>query len=488
MLCSPGCSPGDAGSVTQSDDGPASTALEELRLRLDKMEQELMLVHAELDTKVTNAEVSQPEQDLAHPAEKDSGVQLEVEDEDLQQKSTVKMPEENADCKECQEEEPESMTDRERLEHTIIKKRELHRDHVQEKIRKQLRYFQQQGLSDNDGDKETNLTQAQRNSIDEDWFMKEYTKQEICNCKNATEIIIKAELLIDENWLDKIDALPGNLFSVGAFGEIFDRASSLFSKDGLKVYSKTIGCCLVILIQLIGPPLIFFSRMPTHIGVVEDSRYEWGCHPLVGAGNSSVQCPSGKLSDKVGIMDDWQRIFMTKFLGIIFIIAFILNGLFSIMDEQKTWKNLYNTFRFLDWKNEEFKAPGGVYLFFGAFVNCWVVLWSCLDMYVVAGACADPQDLLMDALALLFLFNLDDVGGDLCFVDEDDWPGLRIAWIYQELVHPWPDDEFDEDKLDALGFASMLLYRGTITLLFLELAFIPVLVIITPFLDIAPSD
>ena len=28
---------------------------------------------------------------------------------------------------------------------------------------------------------------------------------------------------------------------------------------------------------------------------------------------------------------------------------------------------------------------------------------------------------------------------------EEDWPGDRISWIYSELVHPWPDEEFDEE-------------------------------------------
>merc|ERR1712157_601813 len=97
--------------------------------------------------------------------------------------------------------------------------------------------------------------------------------------------------------------------------------------------------------------------------------------------------------------------------------------------------------------NTKFQAPGGYFLGVGAFINCWIVMWTCLDMFVVVGASKTPQDLLLDSLGLLFLYNLDDIGGELGFVNEDDWPGLRIAWIYDELVMTWPE----EDETDADG-------------------------------------
>merc|ERR1712224_526293 len=140
-----------------------------------------------------------------------------------------------------------------------------------------------------------------------------------------------------------------------------------------------------------------------------------------------------------------------------------------------------------------FDAPGEFWLFFGALVNCWVVIWSCLDMYVVVGASESPQDLLLDALGLLFLYRLDDVGGDLGFVDQDDWPGRRLAWLYNELVHPSsqsPDEDFDEDKTlwdSWLGFLGLLWYKFSIITMVILLLAIPVLVGITPFRDIAPA-
>jgi len=165
--------------------------------------------------------------------------------------------------------------------------------------------------------------------------------------------------------------------------------------------------------------------------------------------NDTEPCEGDALPKDVTLFDDWIFMPSTKALGLVFILSFILNGLFLAIEERSTWKNIYNTFRFLDWKNDKFIMPGRVWLSMSAFVNCWVLLWSCLDMYVVVGASVGPQDLVMDALGLLFLQNLDDVGSDLGFISADDWPGLRLAWIYNELVHPWPDEEFDEDILDT---------------------------------------
>merc|ERR1719378_471235 len=105
------------------------------------------------------------------------------------------------------------------------------------------------------------------------------------------------------------------------------------------------------------------------------------------------------------------------------------------------------------------------FLYADAVVNTWVILWCCLDVFLVVGAAQAPLDVLMNALGLVFLYNLDDVGGDLGFVNEDDWPGLRLAWIYKEIVHPCPDEDYDEDKLDAGGFAILSLYTVMIGLL-----------------------
>ena len=146
----------------------------------------------------------------------------------------------------------------------------------------------------------------------------------------------------------------------------------------------------------------------------------------------------------------------------------------------------------------DFKSIGHGFLGFGAFVNCWVVLWSCVDAYVIIGACSNTKDLLFDALGLLFLYNLDDIGGELGFLGDNDWPGLQLAWIHQEIVPKAKDDPewrigdprffvtWKDGSTDWRGTIFLNLYRFTTGSLLLLLVFLPVLAALTPFSQIAP--
>lgn len=331
------------------------------------------------------------------------------------------------------------------------------------------------------------LTDVEKESLDESWWMKEYAKVQICNSDTTAEILLKAEALIEEDWLDKVDALPGNLYCVGAFGNLMPK--DMYQTTSL---SKLLGCFTIVMMQIVAPPLIFLSKMPGNIGVLDQREYQWRCWPLsfnpLYDPHDHHVCPGGLRPHEVHLTEDFRRTWTTKLLGIFMMVSFILNGTFVLLEEQKTWKDVYNTFRFLDWKNQRFVMSGRLYLFLGAAINAWVVIWSCLDIYLVLGASTSPQDLVMDALGLLFLYNLDDVGGDLGFVDEDDWPSLRIAWIYNELVHHWPDEEFDEDKLDWWGFLCLTVYKANNAMLAVMIFALPILALLTPFSQIAPDD
>merc|ERR1712060_70321 len=131
---------------------------------------------------------------------------------------------------------------------------------------------------------------------------------------------------------------------------------------------------------------------------------------------------------------------------------------------------------------------GWAFLGLGSLVNCWVIYWCCLDMYVVVGSSKTPTDLFLDALALLFLYNLDDIGADIAFIEQDDWPALRISWMYNEIVHPCPDDIFDEDKQDWTGWFFISIYKVTKHLLVPLVWIVPLLICMTPFTAIVPRD
>lgn len=125
---------------------------------------------------------------------------------------------------------------------------------------------------------------------------------------------------------------------------------------------------------------------------------------------------------------------MKKVIGILLLYIFACNGLFVILQEKKTWFEIYSTFKYLKKYNPKFESGGKVFLYAGALVNCWAVMFCTIASYAIVGASSSFKDLMFDALGLLFLYNLDDIGGVLGFVYEDDWDGVRLGWIYNEMV------------------------------------------------------
>merc|ERR1712196_472960 len=119
----------------------------------------------------------------------------------------------------------------------------------------------------------------------------------------------------------------------------------------------------------------------------------------------------------------------------------------------------------------------------GALTNCWVVLWCCVDSLVVIGAGLSPKD-------VLFHYNLDDIGGDLGFVNADDWPGLRLGWVCQEMVDPqWTcaGREKFEDAVPCLSYLVGWVYAGTMFMLSVMALVLPGLCAMTSFREIVPS-
>jgi len=328
-------------------------------------------------------------------------------------------------------------------------------------------------------------------NFDEDDVGQEFVKKRLLETYTNAEVRMTAESLIDESWLGNVDALPGNIYRLAVMGDIFDKAdrtASLLEK--VQIYAKMWGLFIIVLIQVLGPPMIFLSRM-FGFGVLQEQQYKWECcpwyrymHPTMtlDAQQSEIVCGyEGTHPSEVSMFDDWAHIKSTKAMGLLMMTAFILNGLFVLLDERNSWKQIYNTFRYLDVMNSRFKLKGMSFLYLDSCLNCWVITWSCLDVFLVIGASENPSDVLMNALSLMFLYNLDDIGGDFGFVDVDDWPGARLAWIYKEIVKPCPDDQFDEDKLDFGGSFALSIYGFSLCVLAVYLFVLPLLATITPF-------
>merc|ERR1712232_954615 len=195
---------------------------------------------------------------------------------------------------------------------------------------------------------------------------------EIRNAVSNQDLLMKADLLVEEDWMVKVDSLPGNLFYVAAFGSL--AIEDAFSFKSLKAYTKLFGCFCIILVQLIGPPLIVLSKMPGNIGVIEKRRYQWRCwpvpfNPLYDPSDTEPCYFKEKLPGAISLFEDWNHMFTTKFMGIIFILIFVLNALFVVQDEQSAFRKIYNTFRYLKNKTPNFEVYGGHWLALGALLN-----------------------------------------------------------------------------------------------------------------------
>jgi len=311
---------------------------------------------------------------------------------------------------------------------------------------------------------------------DEEEALVANAKKEILHATSNADLLLKAELLIGEDWLGKIDMINGNIYRIGAFAGLID-----ISQGGKRTrcagVARMVGCGLIFILQVLGPLLIFLSCV-FGWGREFDKFYHWENWWLV---NHDTD---------VDMFYDWKTTPTTKLLGMCFLEAFILNALFVTQDERKAEEKVWDIFGHLKRNTPNYEVHGSLYLFMGSFVNNWLVVVCTLDAYMIIGASRTPSDLLLDSLALLFLFNLDDVGGDLGFVDEDDWPGDRIAWIHSEIVQaPSEDDELNMDWKEKFNrYTNMALYTISFYFCCMSAVVMPIAAVLTPFLKIAPAD
>jgi hypothetical protein len=250
--------------------------------------------------------------------------------------------------------------------------------------------------------------------------------QSICKATSAEGMFLCMDVMIKEDWLGGLDELPGNIYSVAALtiGKMCTPTT-----DPLAM-SKRLGFFLIFIIQLFGPVLIFF-QLTTNRGIEAPDQIQWE-----------------KFHLEFPFSSDWTgEKKATKFVSWLFVSVFFLNGVFCHIDEANSWRKVDKIFRVLD-HNGSMKGTSEAMLKLGAFMNCWVIFWLELDVFIAVGTSQSVFDVLMDALGLTFLFNIDDIGGDFGFVDHDDWPGVQLAWVYDNIGEA-AKDLSDIDEVEA---------------------------------------
>jgi len=104
---------------------------------------------------------------------------------------------------------------------------------------------------------------------------------------------------------------------------------------------------------------------------------------------------------------------------------------------------------------QEFKKPNVSWLWIGAVINCTCFISCACAMFVLFVTGEGPKDVLFDAFGLTFLYNLDDVGGDLAFLDEkwdedlmgDMYGSMRDIDGALDKIRGWRKKKFTPDNI-----------------------------------------
>lgn len=315
--------------------------------------------------------------------------------------------------------------------------------------------------------------QAERKEYDEDNAL----RQQDAKCKIVAEDVeTMVDLLrvaneeIEEDWMDQI--MPGNIYRVLAFGGI--------GTDGYKYAMKIFYAMLVVLIQWIAPPYLFLAQV-----------YDWESKVNATAINTTnfdmfkVQGQLDLTKWHPSLME-WQVMPCTKMLQVLFITVFALNALWVLVDDCEAFEQADRLWDYLN-RLTDIEFHGEYWLWLGALTHCWLVTWSVAAHFVLIGSCTDFKDVVFDSLGMLFLYNLDDVGGDLGFLDDDDWRGAQLKWMYDQMVMTqWPDhrDVDDEQDNHPMSCVCSCAYGAAKLILSTFLVVLPILSIITPWEDL----
>jgi len=232
--------------------------------------------------------------------------------------------------------------------------------------------------------------------------------KQLVEAKTIVECTALMDEFIDDDWMGGLDAFEGNVYRIIAFGGLnnFDM-DTLFTLPGMQKLAEKLGLFFIFIIQLFVPPAIFFSNLwgigVEHVLVWENMEY--------------------------GLLAGWsQDTFAIRLTSIFFIFVIALNSVNSLLDESMSWVKIDKMLKFLNVSD-----GNGWAMYLDAFMNMYVAIWSVLSTFIVLLDEDSISDCVFDAFSLTFLFNLDDIGGDLGFFGNDDWPGLQLAWVDQNM-------------------------------------------------------
>lgn len=102
-----------------------------------------------------------------------------------------------------------------------------------------------------------------------------------------------------------------------------------------------------------------------------------------------------------------------------------------------------------------------------SFVNTVCMLNTYLAMLMVLWLAENPKDIVFDALGLLFLYNLDDLGSNLDLITEKEWDPKWMGLLYSQLLtkladrpdHSMPQGLEERQLLDSATHVPKVLHN-----------------------------
>jgi len=138
---------------------------------------------------------------------------------------------------------------------------------------------------------------------------------------------------------------------------------------------------------------------------------------------------------KFGV-DDWNMYhgignFSKHLVATIFLCMFTLNGMMVIKQERIASMKIAALLDFRGTNYEGYnKDVKYFWLITGRIMNCVVVLECCVITYFSFVLSDTPMDVLFNAMAVTFLYNLDDIAGEMGFLGDEDWDGEALGKLY----------------------------------------------------------
>jgi len=205
------------------------------------------------------------------------------------------------------------------------------------------------------------------------------------------------------------------------FCECDCKAALRSSRESFDIAVGLLVHLLIAAIQIFAPPAIFFA-----------SVFGWG-------GPQTIDMTQFTLNFSIWQPRDGQTDISKYIAGYFLIALFLCYAMKTCLLECDEISGHLRIARFVNAKLYPNRSPRPVsewMIVFSAVSTCWLAVWLALDTFIVMGVSDTVIEVLFDSLALLFLFNLDNLNGEFGFViSRIDWPEKGLGFLKDTIQH-----------------------------------------------------